>query len=421
MSDKVFVGQRAATLSVPPAFDPISKIIILVDSENVYEAGDDTGLTLEVTCPYGTQTLADNLLARYKGFTYQPLEAGDALMDPSAELGDGVTIAGVYAMLAEQELEFDSHLASKVTAPGKQELESEYPFQTEVQQLERKIARTRSYIKKSNEEIKLLIQEEVNGLQGAFSDLELTLDGLTTRVQDAEGNLAELELTTQEFGVSIEGLENDFTELRLDLDGLTVTDEEGTTKIKGSSIETDTLYVKSANITGTITATALSVKDASGNNLLNAGGNAVKIATWNVDNNSLYSGDTFDASDVYLCTGSVGYTSIGGSPALQNWVFKAGSYFGVQKDGTAYMSNAILQGTVTANYGKIGPWTVGDVTLYNTVGSVMYSGKALYATDTTVNYTVYLTPRYLYLLYGDARTPMAARWSKIITMAGDEA
>lgn len=230
MSNKVFVGRKAATLSVPPAFDPISKIVILVDSKNVYEAGDDTGLALELPCPYGTQALADNLLAQHKGFTYQPLEAVDALMDPAAELGDGITIAGEYTMLAEQKLEFDSLLASTVKAPGQKELESEYPFQTQEQQLERKIARTRSLITKTAEQIRLEVSESLNGLS---SSITVELDKITQTVT---------------------GLDGKYTSLQTTVDGVTVTDQSGTSRIKGSSIETDSLYVNAANITGTLTA-----------------------------------------------------------------------------------------------------------------------------------------------------------------------
>ena len=238
MSDKVFVGRKAATLSVPPAFDPISKIVILVDSENVYEAGDETGLTLELTCPYGTQTLADNLLALHRGFTYQPLEAGDALMDPSAELGDGVTIAGAYTMLAEQELEFDSHLASAVKAPGQQELESEYPFQTKEQQLERKIARTRSMISKTAEQIYLEVAKKVDEGQ-ANTLISAAIGKIELSVSSKNGSTSFV-LTDGEAEISAQTL------------NLTVPAVNITGKLTASQIDTDELEVDAANITGTL-------------------------------------------------------------------------------------------------------------------------------------------------------------------------
>src|SRR5699024_8633493 len=43
------------------------------------------------------------------------------------------------------------------------------------------------------------------------------------------------------------------TKVSVTLDGLTVTDGSGTTRIKGDRIETENLFIKAANITGSLT------------------------------------------------------------------------------------------------------------------------------------------------------------------------
>lgn len=218
MSDRVYIGRQCASLSVPPAFDPISKIVVLVDADNAYEAGEDSGHVLELNCPYGSQALADKLLAKYKGFVYKPFSAGDVLIDPAAELGDGVNMGSVYSMLAEQDLVFDSLMASSIKAPGEAEVDSEYPFQTKEQQIERRLARAQSLITKTASEIRL-------------------------EVSDANVKISALALT---------------------LDGVTITDDSGTTLIKGSSIDTSTIKAKSIeadklNLTGAISFSDLSL------------------------------------------------------------------------------------------------------------------------------------------------------------------
>lgn len=207
MYDKTFIGRRCASVSKPPELEPISKIVLWVDSENCYEAGDNTGREFETTCPYGSQQMADDLLAKLRGYVYKPLEAEDAIIDPAAEIGDAVTVDGRYTILANAELSFDSLLTFNVSAPGASELPQEYSFSNNEKVLSRKIARTRSLISKTAEEIRM----EVNGLDGKYTALAVTIDGVT------------------------------------------VTDSTGTTKIKGSSIETSTLKVNAANITGTLT------------------------------------------------------------------------------------------------------------------------------------------------------------------------
>ena len=228
MSDSVYVGNRSATLETSPAFEGISKIVIYVDDENVYEAGNDNGRTLELTCPYGTQAMANNLLNELGGYAYQPMQASDALMDPAAELGDAVTIGGVYTILASADTTFDQLMAADIGAPGQEEIESEYPYTSRQQtEQQRQLAQVRSEISKNASEISL----------------------------------------------RVDGLENDYTQLSVTLDGVTVAGPGGTTLIKGSSIQTSTLAANSisasaVNLTGAITFGDLStsvqndIKDA---------------------------------------------------------------------------------------------------------------------------------------------------------------
>lgn len=180
-ADQVFLGSLSEGLSEPRAFDPVSQIVLMVDSENAYTAGDNSGTVLEVICPYGTQTMANRLLGQLGGYVYRPFSAGNALLDPASELGDAVTVGGVYSVLAYREQRFDGLMTSDIAAPGEQEIESEYPYQTAEMQLNYKIAQTRSLIEKTSEEIRL----SVEGLDGKVTALSVTLDGVT--IQGASG------------------------------------------------------------------------------------------------------------------------------------------------------------------------------------------------------------------------------------------
>ena len=231
MSDKVFLGTRMAQLDTSPSLAPVSKVILAVDSENAYIAGNDTGRTIEVTCPYGTQEMANNILAALSAYTYTPAMAQDAILDPAAEIGDGLTMGGVYTILAQSTLTFDGLMTSDAGAPGQAEQESEYKYQSPViADINWQLAETRSLISKTSEEILLKVENELEGLSSSFS---VQLQQITARVN---------------------GLEGDFTEVSVTLDGLTVTDETGKTVINGSMVQTTNLFVSAANITGTLTA-----------------------------------------------------------------------------------------------------------------------------------------------------------------------
>lgn len=188
-------------------YKPISRVTLLLDDEKSLTSGDDTGMEVVASCPHATQAMVSALLQRMKGYRYQAYEAGAANIDPAAELGDGVNVGGVYSPLSR--IADDGRGYADISSPGELEMDDEYPSGGYIkQEFDRKLAQTRSLITKTSEEIML----------------------------------------------KVEGIDGKYTEVKTTLDGLTVTDASGTTKINGSSIKTDNLYVAAANITGTLTA-----------------------------------------------------------------------------------------------------------------------------------------------------------------------
>ena len=111
-----------------PAFQPISKVIVWYDEENAYQAGNDTGRTLEIDCPWATQQIANDILTKVNGAVYYPYSASDALLDVSADVGDTVTANGVYSLIATLETNYDGLNASNISAPQDEEIDHEYPY-----------------------------------------------------------------------------------------------------------------------------------------------------------------------------------------------------------------------------------------------------------------------------------------------------
>ena len=231
MSDKVFLGNLVGDFEKSEPLRKISRVNIVVDSETMVTAGDDSGRTIEVTNPWATQAMANELLARLRDVDYKPYSATNALIDPAAEIGDGVTVAGIYAPLDVLNTTFDAACVAQIGAPEGDEIDDEYPYTAKNDRdITRKIAYTRSLITKTANDITL----RVESLDKAYSEVKVTLDGVT------------------------------------------VTDQSGTTKIKGSSIETKTLYVDAANISGTLTAVTVdssTIKGSTFASLLDANGN----------------------------------------------------------------------------------------------------------------------------------------------------
>ena len=232
---------------------PISGIELMVDEKNMYFAGNDDGYVMTIDCPYGTQEMANDLLAKAKGFEYQGFTAEQVILPPETELGDGVTVAGIYGMVARRSFKFTPGMTSNIEAPRELEVQHEYKYSSPQQRkTERQIAETRSTLTKTAEEIML----------------------------------------------KVEGIDGKYTEVKTTLDGLTVTDASGTTKINGSSIKTDNLYVDAANITGTLTADQIQTGSIYVGDLADGSNYATKTY---VDNNAgLSASEVNSAIETYI-------------------------------------------------------------------------------------------------------------------------
>lgn len=149
------------------------------------------------------------------------------------------------------------------------------------------------------------------------NELSITAQGLTGRISDAEGDITQLVATAQGLAAAVQDAEGKITVLTLTVDGLTVTDQSGTTRIKGSSIETESIAANSIsadklNLTGQIAFSDLDA--ATQSSIYNANSNASSaidaVSAWR------YSGSTYiDGSKIM--TGTVMATKLlGGTVGL---------------------------------------------------------------------------------------------------------
>ena len=217
--DKTHLGRRLEEFSPGIASKPITKVELLDENGDVVGvSGSDTGRTLTALQPDGTNAMAAAILAKVSGYKHIGYDGSKALLDPAVELGDAVTVDGLYVPLIALDMTFDPMLAPNISAPDADEIDDEFPYKSPTQrQIERNMAKTRSLITKTSEEIML----KVDGIDGKYTELKTTVDGVT------------------------------------------ITDQSGTTKIKGSSIETASIATNAisadqVNLTGAITWSDLS-------------------------------------------------------------------------------------------------------------------------------------------------------------------
>ena len=245
LSDKIFLGSNVGELETGDMPANITRVNLSVDSDHYYTAGDDTGRAIEVTCPWGSQEMANSILASVSGKTYQPYTATDALLDPAAEIGDAVTIGGYYSVIADISTSFDRACAPTISAPESDEIDDEYPYESrEKRETDRQLAQTRSLISKTAEEIRLEVSNELDGLSAS---IDIKLDSITSQITGINGQVSSITQTVSGIQTQITGLNNQVSSIDQKVDSISLDVSNGTSSSR-ILLTVDGVQVSSATV-----------------------------------------------------------------------------------------------------------------------------------------------------------------------------
>lgn len=223
---KVFVGQSIQQLNSSPDWGSYSKVILRTGDGEGYEAGDDSGLTLEADCPYANQAIADAVLASLQGESYKPYDGSGAYITPAAEIGDGMSSDGFYSGIYSLSRKFSKISAADIAAPTDTEVQHEFQYVT---QSDRRFTRK---------------MKEIS------AEFAVMADEISAKVSQTGGD-------NSSFGWSmkVDGMKwyaDGSQVMKVDKNGLEVT---GT--IKGGSVLTGNLYIGGTSIDDKIAASTL--------------------------------------------------------------------------------------------------------------------------------------------------------------------
>ena len=284
MSDKLFVGLGVTSVEDNGTLPPISRVTLMMDDNNAITAGDDTGREIVADCPFATQEMVNAILSRLKGYQYHAYTASDAGIDPAMELGDAVTVGGIYSVVSR--IEDDGTGYPSIAAPGEAELEDEYPSVGPVTQtFNRQISETRSLISKTSEEILLQVENELQGLSSSFS---VQLQQIQSQVTGLNGQVSSITQKVDNITLSVSNGSTS-SSISLSVGGVVVSSQNiqmnglvtftglanGTTTIDGACIKTGTIEAERLNLTGAITFSDL---DTNTRGVINSASNNASTA-----------------------------------------------------------------------------------------------------------------------------------------------
>lgn len=331
------LGKSVSSLDVSPQFQGYSGVEVVVDENTTCFAGNETGRVLTIENPWGTQTQADNILAAISGFQYQPYKAGGAVLNPAAELGDAVTVNGVYSGIYKMTRNFTPLMSADIEAPEDEEIDHEYPYESKQNRIyKREIADAQAQIRLNTN----AITAEV------------------TRATEAEGTLqSALNLTATEISAKVSksgGSSSSF--------GWTLNDNSWTLTSGGGTVFKAT--ADGVEVTGKITATSGFIGNGvngftitgssiyNGMNSLYAGGNGIYIGTDGISlgggNFRVTSGGSVSANNMTLTgTLNVGGATISAATLRSGAqsAYNNGSYWGAGAGYGYNYNNATRQGS----------------------------------------------------------------------------
>lgn len=256
LSESVFIGRSAKGYTSTPELPKYTKVRINVDDDSCYEAGIGDNV-LELDCPWGSQQMANDILESIGEFVYRPYDTEWAKLDPAAELGDGVTINGVFSGIYVNETNFSTLMAARISAPQENAVDHEYPYKSPTdRKTTRQFAETRASLRVNAASI----QAEVAAREASETEmraaLELHAQEIAARVTQTGGNSASFgwSLTADGFVLESSGQEVfKATKDGVDITGkITATSGFIGSKNKGFTITENAIYNALSSLYGTV-------------------------------------------------------------------------------------------------------------------------------------------------------------------------
>ena len=144
----VSIGKNAQGLTIVPPHESCIGVRMILEKNGYATTDDDedveyylggseygNGYVFEIPSPWATQAQADWLYSKLAGYVYGPYSASVGELDPAVEIGDYVTVSnpdgnGVTGGMYTQEITFGPYLTCDFGAPGEEEIDHEYSFES---------------------------------------------------------------------------------------------------------------------------------------------------------------------------------------------------------------------------------------------------------------------------------------------------
>ena len=125
------VGFAAKDIVVNSSQIPVSGVEIRSPDGTVAFAGNTDSYVIKAECDFASTEIANVCLTQVSGYVYTPFSATTARLDPLAEVGDLVYIAGNTYPIVTLDWNIAPHITADISAPFEEEIDHEYTTMSE--------------------------------------------------------------------------------------------------------------------------------------------------------------------------------------------------------------------------------------------------------------------------------------------------
>lgn len=357
MAESFNLLRRVRSLDIAPELPGYSGVVIFAgqddDGNNIeYLAGDKNGTVLEITNEWGSQAQADAIYRKIRGYKYQPYKAAGTRIDPSAEIGDAVTVSDIYGGVFAKATTYGRHIVTDLEAPSKEEVEHEFQIQSPTnRQYERFTRSVRASLSITASKIAAEVEDRRAEDDILRATLNIHAQEIEAKVSKEGGNSSfSWKLLSTKFSVSGKNGEK----FRVDEDGAFVNGEIRATsgKIGGFDIKSNYLSYNGQTWGGTNTTGAYigqSGIQLGKNFKVDMQGNL--YASSGTFSGNVYAGNIqYGGSAGYMSGGGISSGSISGNRLASHTVGTAYTSSGINTSlGYADFSNGVFNGWNTAS------------------------------------------------------------------------
>ena len=217
---KTYVGMNLKSLEYSPKLSGITGVELSTEDGTIATAGNDTGYVVKADCGFSDSEIAAVCLSRVSGMEYSPFEATGAELDPAAEVGDLVMIAGEYYQMVQITWKIATSITADMSAPFEEEVDHEYTMQSEIGLLYKK---TVSNLSKLEERVYSSIEQSAGQIMTQVGETYETIQDSEAKYVDVNTTITQ---TKEALDIDIQTVSDDLSELamhyRFDENGETI-------------------------------------------------------------------------------------------------------------------------------------------------------------------------------------------------------